>query len=898
MISASTSSLAGDTVMMEVMGEGPELVKSNDETKEIPTFTLPVGAESIPVESISEYTGYGYSVDSGLNYKPVQDPEAGPMKLFTTTSEGENEHELMFGVNLPEDAEAGDYSNEFLITVIANLEPCQAGKICYYGNGDDGKGEMEDQDASSNTKVTLQSSNFSRPGYGFAGWNTEMDGSGVTFGPSAAITTVDLSEEGLQLYAQWIPSAGELQGWQGCAGLDNGSVTALTDTRDGNTYAVAKYEDGQCWMMENLRLDLSDEELEISSINTNHPAHGFMDAVQEHPAPTNSFCSNAGSTCIDTIRYNVNNMDRNLPANFDLNNNGSSWYSYGGYYNWYTATAGNGTFSLSLKGAVADGDICPAGWRLPTGYGSGGDYAKLDIAMGGTGQNRDDLAASERFRAYPVNFIYSGEWKDSVSYNRGISGGFNASNAFSSDRSINFWLRPAAVSVNSNTTVKNRGQTVRCIINNGYSVVGNVRYDANGGEGTMPIEENVNFETAVAADNGFTKVRSEFTGWNTRANGSGVPVAVGGSLTTAASHEEINDGETLTLYAMWKTVYSASYDGNGATDGVMAITHNDLQSTVKLVAPNYLRSGYGFAGWSTDADAASKLIAGESVSIYGPNETVTVNSAFLANADENNNISLYATWLPADTTRTMQSFTSMECASMSTGEMLALTDVRNSQVYTVAKLADGHCWMTENLRLDPATTTFTAENTNSPTEDFITAVQSSSSTNTMCGDDNTTCVDKPQYNLNNLNGSLTPSPTTNNTKSSWYSYGGMYNWFTASAGNGGFEMESGSVTGDICPYGWRLPVGGTNGEYAAFYAAISGGVRNNEKLLLAYPNNFVNSGDFNRTVPGGRGTFGRFWSSTAASAANAFRLGFNVGTVTPANSYNKWDAFAVRCIVK
>lgn len=33
------------------------------------------------------------------------------------------------------------------------------------------------------------------------------------------------------------------------------SVSALTDQRDDQTYAIAKLADGNCWMIENLRLD-------------------------------------------------------------------------------------------------------------------------------------------------------------------------------------------------------------------------------------------------------------------------------------------------------------------------------------------------------------------------------------------------------------------------------------------------------------------------------------------------------------------------------------------------------------------------------------------------------------------------------------------------------------------
>ena len=70
-------------------------------------------------------------------------------------------------------------------------------------------------------------------------------------------------------------------------------------------------------------------------------------------------------------------------------------------------------------------------------------------------------------------------------------------------------------------------------------------------------------------------------------------------------------------------------------------------------------------------------------------------------------------------------------------------------------------------------------------------------------------------------------------------------------------MASGNVAGDICPAGWRLPTGG------------------------------------------GRGTYGRYWSATPNGGAKAFRLGVaSTNWVTPDGAWNKWDAFAVRCIVK
>ena len=902
-ITASTSNIAGYTIKMATAGSSTDLINQSDDTLTIPTFTLPSGASSLPAGQTGD--GYGYSTDGGSTYLPAPDPAGAPAEIFKTSTSGENDHLLTFGAQTPQDALAGSYVNSFTIYIVANLEPCAANSICYYGNNDDGTGTMEDQSATSNTKTTLMASNFSRSGYGFAGWNTAIDGTGANYGPSQAIVTGDLSIEGLQLYAHWIPSAGNLQEWHGCEAMNIGEITALTDTRDGNTYAIAKYADNNCWFMENLRLDLSDQNLEISALNTNNPTTDFMTAVNAHPASSNNFCTATNAACINQVLFNTNNTNRSLTPSYDANNASSSWYSYGDYYNWYTATAGHGTYSFSTTGATVSGDLCPAGWHLPTASANG-NYAQLDIELGGNGANQISgdagVAASERWRAYPLNYVYSGEQNGASAYNRNVSGGFNSSNAGNSAaRTMNFWIRSTAINISANTTSRNRGQTIRCLATENYEAIGTIHYDANGGTGTMPDEVDVDLATAVAANNLFTKTSNEFVSWNTKADGTGTIVTEGGSVATAANDMGIVEGGTLTLYAIWRPLYSVVYDGNNADAGSMSNANHanyDPSGTLTLVPSNFSRAGYGFAGWSLDSSAASKLQNGENVTIYGPNQTIPAGNTLVSGADADNMITLYAVWLPA--TANMQSFGTSECSALSVGDVLALTDNRDNNSYAIAKLADGNCWMMEKLRLDPSAVTFTSNNTNSPTTDFVSAAPNSASENTLCTTNSSACIDKIAFNTNNINSSLTPSYTANNATSSWYSYGVLYNWYTVSAGNGIFAMSSGNVAGDICPAGWRLPIGGTAdvSEIVALNNSINNGVLNNDTRLRNYPNNFIYSGDYNGSKPTGRSTYARYWTSTASNANTAYRFGFTTSDVTPVRAWNKWVAFTARCIVK
>ncbi|MDO4747216.1 MAG: hypothetical protein Q4A70_02665, partial [Candidatus Saccharibacteria bacterium] len=154
---------------------------------------------------------------------------------------------------------AGTYVGKVKYTLVhpANEVPLQpqtteAGCIRYYPNGGNVEGTMGCQSISASaTSATLLASNFSRAGYGFAGWSTTYDYSDDTgfLGPQEYITFTagqyTGSNNGLSLYARWIKSAGNLQGWTGCPSLQSGAVTALTDQRDGETYAVAKLADGK-----------------------------------------------------------------------------------------------------------------------------------------------------------------------------------------------------------------------------------------------------------------------------------------------------------------------------------------------------------------------------------------------------------------------------------------------------------------------------------------------------------------------------------------------------------------------------------------------------------------------------------------------------------------------------
>ena len=126
-------------------------------------------------------------------------------------------------------------------------------RISFNGNGATvGEGSMSNYSISGNFGNTglLSAPNYLKANYGFAGWsedpNATVNGDSKIYGPNETVAFSELiyndsnNPHRTTLYAVWVPSVGSLQNWNGCANLGQGQVTALTDQRDGNTYAVAK----------------------------------------------------------------------------------------------------------------------------------------------------------------------------------------------------------------------------------------------------------------------------------------------------------------------------------------------------------------------------------------------------------------------------------------------------------------------------------------------------------------------------------------------------------------------------------------------------------------------------------------------------------------------------------
>ena len=192
---------------------------------------------------------------------------------------------------------------------------------------------------------------------------------------------------------------------------------------------------------------------------------------------------------------------------------------------------------------------------------------------------------------------------------------------------------------------------------------------------------------------------------------------------------------------------------------------------------------------------------------------------------------------------------------------VTLADTRDNNTYTVSKLADGKCWMTQNLRIIDKTIT--------PADSNVMAnytIPASSLSGFISYDTSNAYVD---------------------------SDGGFYTWYTATAGTGTRSMSSGNTSVSICPKGWRLPTGGNNGEFKTLYDNY-----NSSLALRSNPVNITLS-DYvvsNSRVSQGSNSNGNYWSSTVGSSYFAYNLRLNTSSVSPAYDDTKSLGFSVRCI--
>jgi uncharacterized protein (TIGR02145 family) len=226
-------------------------------------------------------------------------------------------------------------------------------------------------------------------------------------------------------------------------------------------------------------------------------------------------------------------------------------------------------------------------------------------------------------------------------------------------------------------------------------------------------------------------------------------------------------------------------------------------------------------------------------------------------------------------------FTVFSPCVASVGATWTLKDTRESgniHSYKVKLMADGHYWMVQDLKFGNQCGTAFSGSSGSDKSGTTNV----SSIGTYYGD----CI--------------------NNT---YTGAGNLYDWaatiqkpgayYGTSTDVGCSSTTSGTSCQGICPAGWHIPTGGSDGEYQVLHTAMTkadcSGVAcwNSTSAWEGVLGGYCNSGG-SLSYQDSRAYY---WSSTYYSPHDAYALYFYSTTVYPGTNYNtKYNGFSVRCV--
>ncbi len=430
-------------------------------------------------------------------------------------------------------------------------------------------------------------------------------------------------------------------------------------------------------------------------------------------------------------------------------------------------------------------------------------------------------------------------------------------------------------------------------------------------------------EPTKLSKNTYTKTGYLFNGWNTRDDGLGTGYSDEDSFTPTVSAS----AKTVTLYAQWICDSSVSAcSGVPSADGSGGYSGKTIQDAFEMAyVRNEDQSGNYY---DTNAGRYKK-------GLYVP---VRDNQGKILSYFEATQESDYS-GIPAGDLRfaiqdidlTIDGVKVCDYATVM-GSTAYVMDLRDYTSYHIAKLADGRCWLTDNLALDPTNAStasrMTPNNTNATTEVIYNYLHGGNSGN-VSGWTSTAVYNAAPY----AQFDQFVAPQVDNTmidavssdsmdKAGNWKVGVYYNYCAASIGTycysrGNYQLDREGTDidtiYDVCPDGWRMPTSGDeadgqewkNIKNAYYYLGSSSEPSvgsfslYKSTLRLPYSGEHNYWGDIREF-----GTKGEFWSATYIYRGNDPNSEMSAATIwnTPSAGWggyhNRSNSANVRCIAK
>ena len=479
-ISVTNTCTAGAAITMTTNSTtSNSLVRTGSDslTKEIAATTT----------SSLDNNSWGYALSNSSTYYAVPKKGATAATIYNATAAQTTNLTVpvKFGVKTDSSMPSGAYTNDVVYTMTPKAG-CLTYSVTWNMNGGTAKsGATYPTTLNWGQTVNLSQLTPTRDGYTFTGWSVgsstyTSDNTTANLNPSNAMAVT--------VTAQWrqnlvgIHSISNMQDmttaicnatttpektataldWDGTKHGNTSYVPrkSLKDTRDNKYYLVSKLADGNCWMSQSLALDLTSGTAIVASTTA-----GGTTTV----TPNNTTQTTTGTQWVQADNNWRSYKPQSSEAYYQSGIKKSSsptgsgdtylWESAGNYYNWYAATAGTGTSSMTSSDATAS--ICPKGWRLPSNSGTKSYYNLITTTYGLASSSAGSLA----LRANPLNFNLSGyyEYYFGDMFNRGLGGRYWSSTAYSSATNA-YYLTFDMSTINPQSNYyKGLGCSVRCV---------------------------------------------------------------------------------------------------------------------------------------------------------------------------------------------------------------------------------------------------------------------------------------------------------------------------------------------------------------------------------------------------------------------------------------------------
>lgn len=852
----------------------------------------------------------------------------------------------------------GTYTNTLILNMVTN-------PINYTVHFKDNSGDTvtdipADINVSSASAINVQLSNRlpSRTNYTFRSWcDGEVTDGGTTCNgteyPANSVYPLSQSESTyIELTALWYLSMQDMT-YSQCTEKPKLAV----DNRDGQKYIVKKMADGRCWMLDNLNLGATDISVTLDRSNSNFSSRSVDAATFNGWRKT---AATAG-TYVDGVMYHVEGTD---PV---------SKNAYGMLYNYYAATGGYTEGSANI--VSADYDICPKGWRMPTGGAAKGELPALFATFGSTaalqyagmrapvseGGAAFALTGNMAANALPTaaGTTISDYWAVTDSTN---SGDTNYQNAYRVGLRI-----PASSAAPSNVNIaRNTGHPIRCILrptienlkylDEFHLKATGIKYESAEDRKSIikSMKDNTEYVLRDRRDEQEYTVAKLKDGrvWMTKNLNLGatpITVAIAAATTAVASNTNSAAAITVANYNSYKKTaftptytaaeyvpvegydttakqpYGTLYNYMIASATTIKVTSQQADAVNDICPAGWrLPTGESFGEFATLYSAysssgtdmrksvaeggAALALAGTAIGTgqgstgYYWTSTRDTNTGTLAMRLSGSSVSLNQTLdrgqggsirciLKTDIGDfdNMQDFKNMNRQQRAdvVGYMLdrfnyTLKDTRDNTYYTVTKYNDGTVWMSQDLKLT-SLSGLNSDNTNITTSKSLSpTVISSTSTSTYSS-----------YTSPQIVRSTGAIDATSKTE-----YGALYNYYAASAGTVSGSSNSTDTLQDICPAGWRLPVGTATGEFKTLSANA-----NYKTLALMKTPVYSLGGGFSLTGTysagmQNQGTSVFYWTSSA-DGSDTTRSGMALGTaLTVASTADRASFNPIRCTLK